>query len=192
MPRTDRPVTDEEPKPGGMIAEIHQQVAGLLRGPRAVGMCSHAQDVQVAIADLEGEQDVVPPQRERAVDVEEVDREHAGGLGAQELQPGGVGMPRRRGRDPVVVQDPPDRRSADTVSELEQLAADSLMAQARVLSGHPHHQGGEDVVDRWPSNPVGVGPSSAYEAAMPAQDRVRSDQAAAAQCAGQPRDERGQ
>jgi hypothetical protein len=28
---------------------------GLLRGPRAVGMCGHAQHVQVALADLEGE-----------------------------------------------------------------------------------------------------------------------------------------
>src|SRR3954453_6582244 len=40
---------------------------------------------------------------------------------------------------------------------------------ARVLPRHPHHQGGEDVVDRWPSGPVRVGPPSAYEAAMPAQ-----------------------
>ena len=48
-------------------------------------MCGHAQDVQVAVADLECEQDVEPSQCERAVDVEEVDREHAGGLGAQEL-----------------------------------------------------------------------------------------------------------
>ena len=45
-------------------------------------MSGHAQDVQVAVTDLEREQDVEPPQRYRAVDVEEVDREHAGGLGA--------------------------------------------------------------------------------------------------------------
>jgi hypothetical protein len=44
-------------------------------------MCGHAQHVQVAVADLEGEQDVEASQRERAVDVEEVDREHAGGAG---------------------------------------------------------------------------------------------------------------
>ena len=55
-----------------------------------------------------------------------------------------------------------------------------------------HYQGDQDVVDRWPSGPVGVGPSSAYEAAMPAQDRVRGDQAAATQCSGQPLDERGE
>jgi hypothetical protein len=49
--------------------------------------------VQEAITDLECEQDVEPPQRHRAVDVEEVDREHAGGLRAQELPPAGVGAP---------------------------------------------------------------------------------------------------
>jgi hypothetical protein len=56
-------------------------------------MCGHAQDVEVAVADVECEQDVEPSQGERAVDVEEVDREHAGGLGVQELPPAGVGVP---------------------------------------------------------------------------------------------------
>jgi hypothetical protein len=58
-------------------------------------MPGHAQ-VQEAGADLECEQDVEPEKRHRAVDVEdvdEVDREHARGLGAQELPPGGVGAP---------------------------------------------------------------------------------------------------
>jgi hypothetical protein len=57
------------------------------------------------------------PQRQRAVDVEEVDRDHAGGLGAQELPPAGIGSPHRRWRDPVALQDPPDRRRADPVAE---------------------------------------------------------------------------
>jgi len=74
-------VADEEPESGGMVAEVHDEVAGLLGGPGSVGMCGHAQHVQVAVADLEGEQDVEASQRERAVDVEEVDREHAGGAG---------------------------------------------------------------------------------------------------------------
>jgi hypothetical protein len=39
------PVADEEPKPSDMLAEIHDEVAGLLRGPRAVGMPGHAQHV---------------------------------------------------------------------------------------------------------------------------------------------------
>ena len=98
----------------------------------------------------------------------------------------------RRRWDAVALQDPPDRRGADAVAELEQLALDPHVSPARVLPRHPHHQGGEDVVDRWPSGPVRVGPSSADEAAMPAQDRVRGDQAMATQCSGQPPDEGGE
>jgi len=87
------PVADEEPEPGGMFAEVHDEVAGLLGGPGSVGVRGHAEDVQVAVADLECEQDVEPPECHRAVDVEEVDGEHAGGLCAEELPPGGVGVP---------------------------------------------------------------------------------------------------
>ena len=62
----------------------------------------------------------------------------------------------------------------------------------RVVPRHPHHQRREGVVDRWPSGPVGIGPSSADEAAMPTQDRVRSDQAMATQRSGQPPHESGE
>ena len=58
-------------------------------------MPGHTQDVQVAVADLEREQDVEASQGQRAVDVEDVDGEHAGGLGVQELPPAGVGVPDR-------------------------------------------------------------------------------------------------
>src|SRR6185436_15043587 len=85
--------------------------------------------------------------------------------------------------------DPTDGRGADAVAELEQLTLQPHISPARVLPRHPHYQGGEDVVDRRPSGPVRVGPSSAYEAAMPAQDRVRGDQAMATQRSGQPPDE---
>ena len=92
-------------------------------------MCGHAQDVQVAVADLECEQHVEASQRERAADVEEVDCEHAAGLSTQELPPTGVGVPDGCRWDAVAPKDPPDRRGTDTVAELEQLAADSLVAQ---------------------------------------------------------------
>ena len=155
-------------------------------------MRGHAQDVQVAVADLEHEQDVEPPQRHRAVDVEEVDGQHAGGLGAQELPPAGVGVPRRRRWDPVALEDPPDRRGADAVAEFEQLALDPPVSPARVLPRHPYDQRGEDVVDRWPSGPVRVGPPLAHEVAVPAQDGARGDQAMAPQCSGQPPDQGGE
>ena len=107
-----------------MFAEVCHEVAGLLRGPGPVGVHRHAQHVQVAIADLECDQDVEPPQCCRAVHVEEVDGQHAGGLGAQELPPTGVGMPGRCRWDPVALEDPSDRRGADAVAEFEQLAVD--------------------------------------------------------------------
>ena len=81
-------------------------------------MAGHAQDVQVAVADLEHEQHVEPLQGECAVDVEEVDREHAGGLGAQELPPGGVGTPHRRWWEPVALQNASDGRGADRLGGL--------------------------------------------------------------------------
>jgi hypothetical protein len=96
----------------------------LLCCPGSIGARGHIQDVQVAVADLDREQDVEPPQRDRAVDVEEVDGQHAGGLGAQELPPGGVGAPDRFRWDPVTLEDPTDRRGADPVAEFERLAVD--------------------------------------------------------------------
>src|SRR3954471_5486964 len=35
-----------------LFVEVHDEVAGLLGGPRPVGVRGHAQDVQVAVADL--------------------------------------------------------------------------------------------------------------------------------------------
>ena len=112
-----------------MVAEVHDEVAGLLGGPGPVGVRGDAEDVQVAVADLEHEQDVEPSQRERAVDVEEVDGEHAGGLCAQELPPAGVGVPGWRRWDPVALEDPADRRGADAVAEFEQFTLDPAYPQ---------------------------------------------------------------
>ena len=94
--------------------------------------------------------------------------------------------------DPVALEDSPDRRGADAVAEFEQLALDPAVSPARVLPRHPHHQRGDDVVDRWATGPVRIGPPSAHELTMPAQDRARGDQAMATQRSGQPPDEGGE
>ena len=96
-------------------------------------MVGYAKDVQIAVADLERDQDVDPSERDRAVEVEEVDGQHLGGLGAQELAPAGVGVSRRRRWYPAALEDPTDGRSADAVAEFEQFALDSAVAPARVL-----------------------------------------------------------
>jgi hypothetical protein len=124
--------------------------------------------------------------------VEEVDREHAGGLGAQELPPAGVGVPERRRWNPVALEDPTDRRGADSMTEFEQFALHSPVTPSRVLRRHLHDQCRDGVVDRRASGLVRVHPLVVYQAAMPAQNRVRGDQAMAAQRSGQPLDERGE
>jgi hypothetical protein len=108
------------------------------------------------------------------------------------MPPTGVGVPDRRRWDPVTLQDPPDGRRADAVAEFEQLALEPQIPPTRVLPRHPHHQGDEHLVDRWPTGPVGIGPSSAQEAAMPTQDRVRGNHAVAPQHSGQPPHECGE
>jgi hypothetical protein len=53
------------------VAEVHEQVAGLLGGPGAVRVGGHAEDVHVAGRDLHDEQDVQAFEEDR-VDAEEV------------------------------------------------------------------------------------------------------------------------
>jgi hypothetical protein len=57
-------------------------------------------------------------------------------------------------RDPVALQDPPDRRGARAVAECDSSPPDPYVPSARVLPRHPHYQGGDDVVDRWPPGPA--------------------------------------
>jgi hypothetical protein len=104
-----RAVADEEPETVDVVAEVHHQVAGLLGSPGSVGVRGDAQDVQGVVADLDHEEDVEPSPGHRAVDVEEVDGQHAGGLGAEELPPAGVAVPARCRWDAVALQDPSDR-----------------------------------------------------------------------------------
>jgi hypothetical protein len=97
------------------FAAGHGFVQNLRRGPRAAGsglagrskavrVRGDAQDVQVAGLGLEDEEHVEPPQRD-GLDAEEVDREHPGGLGAQELPPATVAAAGWRRRDPGPLED---------------------------------------------------------------------------------------
>jgi hypothetical protein len=112
-------VADQEPEVRGVIAKIHQEVAGLLGGPRPVGMRGDPEDVHIPALDLDDEQAVQALQRQRAVDMEEIGGEDSRGLGAQELPPCGVGMSFRRGRYTQCSEDPADRGGTDPEAELE-------------------------------------------------------------------------
>ena len=74
-------------KPAGALAEVHEQVAGLLSGPRPGGVGGDAQDVHPPGLDLHHEQDVQALE-EHGVNVQEVARQDSGCLGGQELPPG--------------------------------------------------------------------------------------------------------
>ena len=60
-------IPHEEPEPGDTLAEIRDEVAGLLGRPTSVGMARHVQDVQVAVADYEREQGGAPALGDRVV-----------------------------------------------------------------------------------------------------------------------------
>jgi len=112
-------VADEEPEVRGPVTKIHQEVAGLLGGPRPAGMRGDPEDVHIPALDLDNEQAVQALQRQRAVDVEEIGGEHGPGLSAQELPLCRVGMSFWRGRYAQCPEDPADRGGADPVAELE-------------------------------------------------------------------------
>ena len=81
-------VADQEPEIRRAVAEVGDEVTGLLGGPGSVGIRSGAEDVNVAGVDLDHEEHVGPLQRDGAVDVEEVAGKHRRCLGAEELSPG--------------------------------------------------------------------------------------------------------
>jgi hypothetical protein len=68
------PVADQEPEPFGVVAEVHDQGAGLLGDPGPGGVSGDPGDVHAAAAVLDHHQDVEPAQ-EDGVDVGEVERD---------------------------------------------------------------------------------------------------------------------
>jgi hypothetical protein len=92
------------------------------------------------------------------VDVEEVAGQHRRCLGAQELAPGRVGVPDRCRRYPQPLQDAADRGGSHAVTELEQLALDSLVSPVVILSGYALDQRGHRVIDGRTSDAMGIRP----------------------------------
>jgi len=119
----------------GPLLQIHHEIAGLLSRPRTVRVPREAEDVHVAVADLHREQHVDPPQRDRAVHVEEIHGQHARGLGAQEPSPGRIGRPRRRRWYPPALEDSAYCRGSDAVAKFEQFAPDPLIVALALRCG---------------------------------------------------------
>src|ERR1019366_776276 len=87
-------VADHEPDPIRVVAEVHDQVTGLLSGPRAGWMRGDAEDADAPGRVLNHGQDIGPG-AVKQIGCEEVARQDRLGLGAQELRPGCRGSPRR-------------------------------------------------------------------------------------------------
>jgi hypothetical protein len=100
-------VPDHEPGPVRMLAEVHDQVAGLLDGPFPGGMRSDSENPDAPAGVLDHGQDIGLGAIEQ-VRREGVARQDRLGLGAQEQRPGRTGPPRRR-------IDPASFRISDTV-----------------------------------------------------------------------------
>jgi hypothetical protein len=103
-----------------------------------------------------------------------------------------VGVPDRRRRYPQPPQDAADRGRSHAVPELEQLAVDSLVSPAVILSGQALDQRGHRVINGRTPNAMGIGPLLGDQATMPAQDRARRNQAMPPQPLRQPADEGGE
>jgi hypothetical protein len=78
-------VPDEEAERGRAVAEVHQEVAGLLGSPGAVRVGGHAEDLYVPGHDLHDEQDVQTLEEDR-VDMEEIARQEAISLSTRNVR----------------------------------------------------------------------------------------------------------
>jgi len=101
----------------GAVPDVHEEVADLLGGPRAVRMGGDPEDANGAGAGFDDEQAVQALQRRRAAGREEIVGGQGRRLGVRELPPGRVGVTFRRGRNTQCRADPADRGRADLVAD---------------------------------------------------------------------------
>jgi hypothetical protein len=125
-------IVDQEAWRRGAVGERPREPARLLRDPGVAWMLGAARDVHPAATKLDEEEDVEPC-REDGVDGEDVAREHARGLAADELAPGNAGS-LASGSEPCFAQELADRRRRDAESERAEFARDPLVAPAAVLA----------------------------------------------------------
>jgi len=152
------------------------QVPPLLRDPRRVGMSGDAGEVNAPGSDLDEEQHVQRPQPRR-LHGEEVACPDALCLGTEESRPSRA-VAAGSGPDAGSSQDRADRRGPDPDPQLAELALDPHASPHGVLPTHTDHKVSEVGVDARSTGGLlpAVGPLAANELAVPAQERLRSDQ----------------
>ena len=134
-------------------------------------------DVDAPRAVIDEEQDVERSEP-RGLHSEEVATDDGACLGSQERFPGDT--PSWRGIQAGGVEDVGDRGGGHAEAELEQLAADALIAPARVLAGEAADEVAEVRSDGGPATlAVSVSPLAGDQLAMPTQEGVGCDHEAA-------------
>jgi len=78
---------DQEPQRAEVVTQVHGEVAGLLRRPRAGRVCGHSAQVKSAGSMLDEHQHVQPLEQHR-LDDQEVTGDDGVRLGGEELPPG--------------------------------------------------------------------------------------------------------
>jgi hypothetical protein len=116
--------------------------------------------------------ELVAPQRDR-LDGEEVARQHARRLLAEELAPAWSVAP-RCWRRACRQQEPSDGARRDMHAELEQFAGDPRVSPARVLPRQTQDELTDATLNRWPSRRwPWLPPSAAHQLPVPAKQRLR-------------------
>ena len=151
-----------------------REIAGHPGHPGAVGVGRDAEEVDDAPFHFDHEEYVVAAEK-LGIDGEEVGRDDAFGLGAEELGPGRAGSP-WRWRKPMAAQDIGDAALGDGDAELLQVACDAQVAPAGVLPGESDDQ--VDGLLKQAALVLGAGGSSAVGRApgASAPDRLGRDE----------------
>jgi hypothetical protein len=121
------PVADEEAERGDPLTQVHEQVAGGLGRPGCGRMGGHSEQVHPAGAELHDEQDIEAAQCD-GLNSEEIGGQQPCGLSTEEGSPSGVCSAWCR-VEAGGSQDPADRARAQAMSQPEQFALDTAVAQ---------------------------------------------------------------
>src|ERR1039457_6989857 len=170
-------VADHELRSLRLLAEVHEQVAGLLRGPFPGRVQGDAEDADAPGRVLDHGQHVSLGAAGQA-GREEVARQDRVGLRTQGTA-ARLARSVGRGVDAAGLEDLPYGRRSDLDSQPGQLAVDPAVPPFGVLGCEPEDQGLDIPADRRPAGPAPHGPggpAAADDIAVPAQDRVRGDQ----------------
>jgi len=184
------PIADQVSEPASGLLQVGGKVAGQLCGPLAARVSGDPEQVHSPCPVFDDERDIQAPQRDRAVDVEEIGSQERVGVGAQEHAPGSV-VPRWR-RDAVHPQGLADGGGGYPVAEPAQLALDPDHAPPGVLPGQAHDQRDELVGDRRAARWPGLAPLGRSQALMPAEQRAGSHDPPSTQALGHDPVQRGE